>query len=76
MEHAMLDALVSQCWNAGVKKLIGYYYQTEKNSMVSKLYKDFGFDSISADNLCSVWVLQVDSYINKNKYIKVVHDHG
>lgn len=74
MEYAMLDKLVAQCHTAGVKKIIGYYLPTEKNKMVSMLYKDFGFDNISSDESSSTWSMDVHTYINKNKYIKVNND--
>lgn len=72
MEYAMLDELVEQCKKKGIKTIKGYYYPTAKNAMVKELYRSFGFDLIdSDDNGNSVWELKVDSYANKNRYIKV-----
>ncbi len=72
MEYAMLDTLVSQCRQRGVHTVKGNYYPTAKNSMVKELYADFGFEKISEDeNGNTVWKLDVSSYENKNRYIKV-----
>ena len=38
MEFAMMDALVGQAKNQGIKKIIGYYYPTAKNAMVKEFY--------------------------------------
>lgn len=76
MEYAMLDTFVSQCQKMGIKRLVGYYYPTEKNSMVSTLYNNVGFDSISGDKTSSVWGLLVKDYINKNKYVEIAGDSG
>jgi predicted enzyme involved in methoxymalonyl-ACP biosynthesis len=43
MEFAMLDELVSKCKDKKVSEIIGYYYKSTKNSMVSDLYEKFGF---------------------------------
>ena len=43
MEFAMLDEFVRQCKEKGITEIIGYYYKSAKNNMVSKLYQKFGF---------------------------------
>ena len=43
MEFAMLDELIAQCREKGVSELVGYYYKSAKNNMVSDLYEKFGF---------------------------------
>ena len=51
---------------------MGYYYKTEKNSMVAELYGDLGFTLLNkSENGSSVWNLDLDTYENKNKVIKV-----
>ncbi len=72
MELAMLDELVSQCRSRKISRIIGYYYKTPKNNMVSELYGSFGFDMVNkSDNGDSVWSLDIAEYKNKNKVIRV-----
>lgn len=72
MELAMLDELVKKCRERGIDKIIGYYYKTPKNNMVSELFGSFGFTLESRDeNGDSVWSLDITSYENKNHVIKV-----
>lgn len=73
MEYAMLDRLVEEAAARGIKTLIGHYYPTAKNKMVSTLYADFGFEKISEDDEGSTaWSLKTESYQNKNHVIKVI----
>ena len=73
MEFAMLDELVKISRKKQIKKIIGFYYKTEKNNMVSNLYLDFGFVKVYENNGDTVWELNnLDEYINKNKYISIV----
>ena len=72
MEFAMLDELVKQCHTRGITKIIGYYYKTPKNNMVSELFGTFGFKNESKNsNGDSIWSLDISSYTNKNNVIKV-----
>lgn len=72
MEFAMLDELVKQCHARGITKIIGYYYKTPKNNMVSELFGTFGFKNESKNsNGDSIWSLDISSYTNKNNVIKV-----
>lgn len=72
MELAMLDELVSQAQSRGISKIIGYYYKTPKNNMVSELYGTFGFTlNEKNDAGDSVWSLDISSYEKKNTIIDV-----
>lgn len=73
MEYAMLDELVNKAESSGIKKIIGYYYPTAKNSMVKDFYGLMGFDKISEDDDGnSVWELALDgTYVNKQSVIEV-----
>lgn len=55
MENAMFDCLMLATQNRNIKKIIGYYYQTEKNRMVSDLYKNFGFKLSKENKGNTVW---------------------
>lgn len=72
MEFAMLDQLVHQCRERGISRIIGYYYKTPKNKMVSTLYEAFGFTLMEkSESGDTVWELNTDTYKNKNHVIKV-----
>lgn len=72
MEKAMLDEFVAGCKNRGITRLIGYYYPTAKNKMVSTLYEEMGFEMIEDHEGATVWGLDIDcSYKRKNNRIRV-----
>lgn len=73
MEYAMMDALVSKAKEAGLSKIIGYYYPTAKNNMVRDFYNRMGFSKVFEDadgNTTWEFDLTVD-YSNQNTHIKV-----
>ena len=71
MELAMLDSLIHHCTQHGITKIIGYYYKSKKNQMVSQLYKQLGFVLIEQNHDDTVWCLQVNNYTNLNSTIRV-----
>ena len=74
MEFAMLDELVSKCKDKDISEIIGYYFKSAKNGMVSDLYERFGFDLSEESGPDSVWTLDVSTYENKNKLIRIEND--
>lgn len=74
MEFAMMDVLVDACKNRSIKKIIGYYYPTKKNSMVKNFYETEGFDKVSEDETGdTVWEFCIPhDYEKKSKYIELV----
>jgi len=70
----MLDELVSQCKEKGVSEIIGYYFKSAKNNMVSLFYEKFGFELKETSDEDTVWKLDISSYENKNKFIGVSND--
>lgn len=74
MEFAMLDELVRQCKEKNISEIIGYYYKSAKNSMVSDLYEKFGFILSKTNNEDTIWKLDISNYENKNKFIGVTND--
>ena len=74
MEFAMLDNLIYECIEKGVFELIGYYYKTAKNNMVANMYKSFGFELLEINSEDTIWKLDLRTYKNKNKFIKVKND--
>ena len=74
MEFAMMDEFIARCIDIGVRSVFGYYYPTDKNKMVKDFYALHGFQRISEnDNGDSVWMLNIDNYIPKNKVIEIKH---
>lgn len=71
MEFAMLDKVVEKAARRGVKKIIGYYYPTAKNSMVKELFGAFGFTKVSDTDGNTVWELLTEGYKPYTKHIKI-----
>ena len=74
MEFAMLDELVRQCKEKGVLEIVGYYYQSAKNNVVSGLYEKFGFALNDTNGEDTIWRLDISNYENKNKLIAIEND--
>jgi FkbH-like protein len=74
IEFAMLDELVRRCKEKGISEIVGYYFKSAKNSMVSDLYDKFGFILSEADNEDTTWKLDISNYENKNIFIKINND--
>ena len=74
MEFAMLDELVRQCKEKGVLEIVGYYYQSAKNHMVSDLYEKFGFALNDTKGEDTIWRLDISNYENQNKFIGIEND--
>ena len=72
MEYAMMDEFVSCCKSRGIRRIIGFYYPTAKNSMVKDFYGLHGFNKTEEDEEGNTtWELIVDSYKSRNKVITI-----
>lgn len=73
MEYAMMDTLVERCQSLNLKKIVGYFYPTAKNSMVKELYSLMGFTKTHEDDSGNTtWEFDIQNdYTNKNTVIKV-----
>ena len=73
MENAMLDELCRKCKKAGIKKILGYYFPTQKNEMVRSFYGNMGFTKISEDaDKNTTWILDIsEDYKNRNNVISL-----
>ena len=72
MEFAMLDCLVKKCLDLNISEIHGHYLKTSKNSMVSELFRDFGFTITELlPNGDSSWKLMISDYKQKNYSINV-----
>lgn len=72
MEFAMMDVLVDKCKKDGLTEIKGYYYPTEKNSMVKDFYSTMGFEKETESEEGSLWRLSLNgTYRKKNRHIQV-----
>lgn len=73
MEFAMMDELVEKARECNLKRIIGYYYPTAKNSMVKDFYELQGFNKIFEDGEGNtIWEYIIDdNYVKKQHVIKV-----
>jgi predicted enzyme involved in methoxymalonyl-ACP biosynthesis len=50
MEFAMFDALVEQCQEHGIGKIVGIYIPSKKNSIVAEHYRKLGFSPMDGNS--------------------------
>lgn len=74
MEQVMFDTFVMKCKQNGINEIIGHYYKTPKNNMVSELFKSFGFELITGDEDSSKWRLLITDYKFINNIITVKYE--
>jgi len=76
MEFAMFDALVEQCQARGIRKIVGIYIPSKKNSMVAAHYASLGFTAIAgASEGPELWCYNVPaSYSPRTHYIRRTAD--
>ena len=74
MEFAMMDELVKRCRAAGISRIRGYYYPTNKNRMVSDFYGEQGFTRLAEDEEGNTtWELDLTrGYEPKNRVITLL----
>jgi FkbH-like protein len=74
MEFAMMDELVEKAKAVGIRKIIGYYYPTAKNSMVKDFYALQGFEKIEEDEQGNTtWAFDInDNYQKKQNVIDII----
>ncbi len=71
MEFAMFDALIEQCQERGIRKIVGTYIPSKKNSMVAGHYADLGFKSIGSSDGRERWSYEVPAtYSPRTRYIR------
>lgn len=74
MEYAMMDTLVKQCRDCGIRQIYGYFYPTAKNAMVKDFYALQGFEKLEEDvDGNAKWSFQIpEQYTLKNQVITVM----
>lgn len=74
MEQAMFAQLCRLAKAKQIQKIIGYYYPTPKNKMVSDLYQTLGFSKVNEMETETVWALELGKNLAEVKqFIEVVH---
>ena len=71
MEFAMLDRVAEAAKEKGLKKIIGYYYPTAKNSMVKELFGSFGFTKTAENDGNTIWELNLSDFKPFTKHIDI-----
>ena len=76
VEIAMLDAIAERAIRVGIKRIIGYYVPTRKNSIVADLYPNLGFLPCASPMAnptegATLWTLDLSNYAVRCKHIKV-----
>lgn len=71
MEFAMFDALVEQCQAQGIRRIVGVYVPSKKNSMVAGHYEGLGFSRVDGTSGGrEVWQYDVpQTYSTRTRYI-------
>lgn len=74
MEYAMMDTLVKQCRDCGIRQIYGYFYPTAKNTMVKDFYALQGFEKLEEDvDENAKWSFRIpEHYTLKNQVITVM----
>jgi FkbH-like protein len=72
MENFTLNTIVNYARENGFKRIVGEYIATAKNKMVEGHYPGLGFTAL-ADEERTLFVLDVDTYIDKECFIKIVN---
>jgi FkbH-like protein len=72
MEFAMFDALVEKCQELGVRKIVGIYIPSKKNSLVAGHYANLGFSRMDVGSRDrELWHYDVPrSYSARTRYIR------
>jgi FkbH-like protein len=72
MEFAMFDALVEQCQARGIRRVVGVYIPSKKNSMVAGHYAGLGFSRLSESSGGHVlWQYDIpQDYLAKTRFMR------
>ena len=74
-EQAMMEHVLSELREIGVKWVIGEYVATGKNALVANLYREFGFIAVSSTREGELFKSRIDTDIRKNliHYCRIVN---
>jgi FkbH-like protein len=63
VETMVLREILSRARSAGISRLVGVYYPTERNALVRDHYQKLGFHIVSEENGTTVWEMATDTDI-------------
>lgn len=70
MENYVLNCIVDEAKKRGIKRIIGEYIPTKKNSMVASHYTNLGFICLNVGSGKNMFALDVESYKHRKTFIK------
>lgn len=72
LEDVMMNSLIKVAIEKGLKRVIGYYYPTKKNTMVKNFYHEMGFEFVSEYGQGKTkWTVDAESFVFKDTQIEV-----
>lgn len=72
LEHEAMNVAVESARKFGARKIKATYLPTEKNVVVSELFKNLGFNRAASHDDCScgtTWLLDIDRYVPHTTHI-------
>ena len=72
VERLLLNEVVSVADVAGIRRIVGTYIPTDRNSLVSDHYHNLGFAPMEARDGTTTWSLKVDDFQPLDNFIDVV----
>ena len=72
MESVMMNNLMEAAKEAGAEEIIGYYFPTKKNGMVSDFYTQYGFDLLKESPEAKIWAIELKNYVKRKTHITCV----
>ncbi len=75
LEKALFSYFVQKCKEQNIKKIIGKYIRTEKNSYVSNLFPDLNFNLISKTDKEELYEFNTNTSIEQNT-IKIIKEEA
>lgn len=75
LEYAVFDHLVKEAEKLKMSKILGFYFESPKNSIVKEFYKVLGFEQYYKDEGNSTWRFEVpQNYSTKNNVIIIINN--
>ena len=70
LENFILNSIVKYCKIKKIKKIVGIYIQTKKNSLVKNLYIDLGFLRINNPKNSLQFFYDISTHKNKQTFVE------
>ena len=77
IEYVLMDYIIQQMKDQGVKSLVAKFIRTMKNIQVSSFFDDCSFELISQDDFSKDYSLSISKYVqSKIHYIKLIDSNS